>query len=350
MAWNFWKAYKIVKLDAQVEKYSKTENNGKTIESNPFEFSFYDKFTILITFFIGVILIFFGNEGEVYLKKYIVDQTTIKYVLLIARELGVTAVVASIVGFTIEKFLKKRQFEASEQFREQLGKNVLSAVFKRFIPDTLYEEIKDSVLESTILKKDSVMTYEISFPQDVDLNDVKADLRKELVKVKITSEHVISNQGYTKRKFKVRYGVSCDLDKILADRVKIDYGQIGEIPMSDKELSDFTKKLDGNSGVGFEKEIELGPQDEIKVLFRSHTFRRKNDSEIWTTTTPADGMKLKIIAPQSIEIYGRGLHTKPVKKEICIHNENAFTFNINAGVYPHQGFAFWWRENAGHSQ
>lgn len=304
-----------------------------------------DRIFLIKVFFIGFTLILLSKLGEHYWSPdfYPVIKTI---VTLFLKESGVAVMIAAVLGYTVEARSRAKQAEEVGAFTQRVSEDVLSAVFKKIIPDSIFDEVKRTVLDETLLKKDSSLHYDLRTIDDklAQVLGLSSDEAKRLLVCQITTSHTLVNLGDNKiPNHVVKFGVSCDLSRNLMNKIEIHSARLGE-EMSNEDLAQHIDDGKGRGVKEFSKNVTLGPKEELVVSFCATTFKRIEDTEVWTTLKPTENMELTVTHPPEISVGAKSLHSRPAEKQPINPKACRVEYKLNHGVFPYQGMTFWWHK------
>lgn len=310
-----------------------------------------DTLFLLSVFFGGFILIWLSKGFPLVLAdstaKWIVAIN--QFFALLLKETGVALMIAAALGYTVEAITRKKQAAEFNEFQQKISEDVLSAVFKKIIPDAIFKEVKRSVLDQTLIKIDSSMTYELSpFTKELAAKlkfteDEWNDYKDKILVCDVTTSHKLRNlSDISITNHPIRCGVSCDLDEKFRDGLKIHKAVIGQ-ELSSEELEKCMKDGKGQGVKEFHKSIDIGKED-IEISFCSRTFKKIEDTEVWTTLTPTENMELEVGFPHGIEVGAKSNHPEALFENATNPNVSRIKFELNHGVFPYQGITFWWHK------
>jgi len=303
-----------------------------------------DKFFLVKVFFIGFFVIalskVFSSIPPLYDHYYIVTILT-----LLLKESGIAIMIASVLGYTVEEVARAKQLKEIENFSLKVGEDVLSAVFKKIVPDSIFNEIKHSVLEQTIIKRDACLTYVLS---ELNQDDIKKlELANEesqsYLRCELSTRHKLINLSDAPAiGHLIKNGISCDLNSNMSKHLEIHSAFIRH-KLTAEELKKKTNKLE-NGVISFEYQTTLASQEELDICFCSTTYKKIDDTEVWTTLVPTENMSLDVTFPNGFIIDARANHSKALVKGHGNENTNRVIFDLKHGIFPHQGITFWWRK------
>lgn len=305
-----------------------------------------DKAFLLKLFFGGffLILVSKGLDKIVISDSYPLLSLVVVAITLFIKEAGIAIMIAAVLGYTVEELSRAKQLKEINEFTQKVSENVLAAVFKKIIPDSIYGEVKRSVLDQTIIKLDAKLRYNLkeipkSEASKYGLTSEECDL---YLICEVTTTHKLKNLSEIAIKgHEIKCGVSCDLHKGLSEKVVIHRAIIGEV-LTEEELQKSIELGDGRGVKQFKKVIDLEPEEELSICFCSTTFKRIEDTEVWTTLTPTENMTVEISFPEKLEVGVRANHPKKAVMVPANPADNIVTYELTHGVFPFQGITFWW--------
>ncbi|MCT6698369.1 hypothetical protein [Rheinheimera sp. 4Y26] len=307
--------------------------------------SFFDSDNALLfcaLFIIGFLLIavyqYFQPETNVSHEWYF------KYLLIFLKEAGIALMIASVLAFTVESINKKKQIEEIRVFNSEVSRNVLEAVYRTIVPESIFEEIKRSTLEQCLLKKKSKLEYHLSHTKEC-ITLIPPDLKGNVLQCEVTTSYVLENISENDKQHTVIYELSCDLDSRLAAHMVMNQVIIGDKSLSKDEIKALIHQNPATNGIRFEYPCLVKANSSIEVFFAGTTYKRLEDTEVWTTVLPTESMELELFFPQDIDVYADSNHSKELKEEFRNQKVYNKTFRLDYGIFPYQGISFWWRKS-----
>ncbi|WP_019676560.1 hypothetical protein [Arsukibacterium perlucidum] len=266
---------------------------------------------------------------------------------ILFKEFGIAAIIASFLGFSVEKFSRAKQHQEQAEFRKQVSENVLSAVFEKIIPPAIYKEIKSTVMEQTLVKKNAHLTYDLqSLPDEVIKKlGLSTEDAANIVFCNIETRHVIENLSENPDvSYVIKCGVSCDLDGLFGEYLEISSVEIEGKKLSQDDLNEFAKPAKDGGVIELKYPRPLAGEEKISVIVHSRTIKRLEDTEVWTTMVPTENMTLEVIHEGNLCIGANANHSKKLKAISLNPSIPKAVFELHHGVLPHQGITFWWRK------
>src|SRR5690554_2566580 len=126
-----------------------------------------DKLFLFMVFLGGFISILVSKVIDYFWSSEVTWQIVTETLLvLFFKEAGVALMIASVLGYTVEARSKAKQKQEIDLFTQRVSENVLGAVFKKIIPDSIFDEVKRAVLDETLLKRDSSLHYDLRLVEE----------------------------------------------------------------------------------------------------------------------------------------------------------------------------------------
>ena len=310
-----------------------------------------DKIFLIKVFTAGFVSILLSKLLSYVLPKISSPELVTTIISLFFKEAGVALMIAAALGYTVESMTRKKQNEDFKVFQQEVSKDVLSAVFKKIIPDLIFKEVKRSVLDQALIKRDASMSYELSEITDelaaqLGLSDSE---KNKILVCDVTTTHILYNLSDLEIKnHPIRCGVSCDLDPRLQEALEIHEATIGDNELSHDEMKKLISYGKGRGVKEFETTVNLPSTKDgkgFKVSFCSRTFKKYDDTEVWTTLTPTEYMELEIGFPLGIEVGAKSNHPEDLESDRQNPNVRRKKYKLNHGVFPYQGITFWWHKS-----
>lgn len=297
--------------------------------------------------------VFLSGFIAILVSKFISSFEPDSYKLLVGilalfcKESGVAMMIAAVLGYTVEAMSREKQAKELAEFKQEISEDVLSAVFRKIIPDSIFIEVKRSVLDQTLIKKNAFLSYELSKlePEQISKYGLSIDEAEEILVCEITTTYRLKNlSDIPITSHEVRCGVSCDLNEKLRDHTSIYEATIGDEVLTNDELNKYISEGKGQGVKEFKKSVNIAGTKEFTVSFCSRTFKKLGDTEVWTTLMPTENMELEVGFPPSLEVGAKANHPKSLINHPKNPNVNRVKYELKHGVFPYQGITFWWHK------
>jgi len=327
------------------------------------------------TFWLGMVLIAIATAGEFISEAIATDvlayfkQLWHGYFTIIVsvgdhllRDFGISAVIASILAFSIEKkateegiqVLKKVQSENSRQIKDldlrmnqyarKIATSVLNGVFGTLLPVGFFQSFVDIVYEESFLRDFTDISFEI---HEFNRNEVrKIPLLEDFVQVKVNLHYEIKNISREKKTFPIEIFLEKTRIRSLDERyVKITYLEIGKLVFTEDDAVRFDKNMpDTELYKIYEYNIDLEPDgvSEIKLWF--NFVKRKKDAVVWTNLYGTSRFDVTFTFDSANYIGGVAVYhpTRAYNKHEAYSSKSPKTISIQEPCLPYTTIELFW--------
>lgn len=273
---------------------------------------------------IGVALILIANLT--------VGKDTVAYYL--CKEVGFALVVSVVLIFTIERFTRERHQAAADELMETINKNLFYAIYKRYIPEKVFEEIEKSVMESDVIRCKHELDYTIMTLESEPSGDYVNCLAQTSYELHSVVDAKINHNVVVRLEVPVdrQWTTGCYIEEIKVD------GKI--YSREELEKPKFTKRSDEH--VILTLPIEIGPKSVVRINTKSRIVKKTTDVELWCSRIPSDGLKLTVSTPTRVfNVHASANHSQAL--EVVMDNEVTKKWDLPHGIFPYQSIMFWWK-------
>lgn len=267
---------------------------------------------------IGLLLIFGGN---------LVPETH-KFVQISMIELGIAAIIALIIIFTIERFQRDHQNKFIEETIDTIAKNLFQATYKKFIPEDILKDFTECLSTSKILRKNHKVYYDIKrHPESDELVICEASSRYNFEN--ITKDEIHQKVGlFLERPLDPKHLKYCVIESIKIDGIE-----------TLTEENPFNTDIEH---IKFETLVAIKPGKEVLIETKSKLVKNTDDVESWALIHPSDGIELSLTCEESLNLNLMAVARHP--KKLTLQRDNAFRkeWKLNAGTFPYQSISLWW--------
>lgn len=264
--------------------------------------------------------------GVVFLLiAYFVAIDGFWYFLL--KELGFALIVALFLVGTIEKFTRERHEAAAEATMNEINKNLFYAIFKRYIPEKVFEEVEKAVMESNVFRTAHQLNYTIERLADDKVTCI-AQTSYQLVSVLDEArDHKIV--------------VSLEMPIELADKELcfIERLEVGGVVLERNDLRQYVTNSDQHITVTYPYRIE--GRATVRVSTHSRLVKKMTDVELWASRIPSDGLELTVSTPdRNLKVCAHANHSEKLMQVMA--NGSTSKWTLQHGIFPYQSIMFWW--------
>ena len=257
---------------------------------------------------------------------------------LFLSEVGIAGIIAVAIIVTIEQQSKEMERKDNESRLDMLGENVLKAVYKKNIQDSVFAVIEDCVLKANVCREKFRTNYTLT-PINKDKDAAIDDY--EHVTCTIVTTYDIINVTNKQIDHVITMVYECPYDKNWDDEVQVSSLVISN---NDGEI-DHTKDVKREIKKGqifFTKEVQLKPHERIGIKSISNTIKRREDGDTLSSILPSDGVELRVTTPNSdLEVFAAAKHHK---KLVYVGDGSVnWEWELKSGIFPYQSIIFWWK-------
>lgn len=283
-------------------------------------------------------LIYFGTfiTGLFLLVAYHLLPADWHLLAEICKELAMALLVAVVLAFTIEGIAERRHESQVESERELLSRGIFQAIYKRHIPDVVFEEVERCVLNSKVIREQYQVTYTIAKmdnpPQGIPCNNNYAN-------VSLHSNYTLRNLTTAPVQQDIILNVELPMEKQLIDLVEVVQVVIDGDHISKSDLRKNVKNT--GSHLQFSTQREIPASSTIKVSVKAKLIKYGTDQEVWSSRIPSDGLELTVNTPGcDYEVCANANHSQ--KLSLSIDESNMKRWRLDHGIFPYQSVSFWW--------
>ncbi|KYG24023.1 hypothetical protein SE92_30360 [Bradyrhizobium sp. AT1] len=280
--------------------------------------------------------------------RYYHDRESFGFAIF--HEIGFALIVAVIIWFTFEFFSRSETEDHWNDRIERIARNVFFGVFRRNFPQEFIREANLLLLDHTFIRRGLHLTYTISDATCA----VRGGGEERFVKVNAIARFKIENVGNDAAEFHVRIGLPNPLIdemkefcRVLRVVVKVE-GQEENLDLTDAEAK-FRQdiKNDQLTAVIFDvKKITVQPEQKIEIVFDYTMAKEQEDSEVFQTAFPTDGITLTITdkGPTKRAVRAKTIHMAEFDDDTSAERNGTYNFSLSRYLLPKQGFVIWWKE------
>ena len=251
------------------------------------------------------------------------------------KELGFAGIIALIIIFTLEKFIREKHIFAAQNLIEKINLDLFHAIYTKHVPEKVFHEVEKCLLKSDVYRKDHEINYTL---QRVSGSEDKIDAPNHLMCLAQSSYKLVNTTSGP-----ITHNVVLNLEKPI-DRAWDGKTKILEIKIDGERLpQEIIIKHTKTTGeqIKFEYPVSIPENRNIHVSSSSVLIKREVDSELWVSRLPSDGLKLTVSVPiPNIEVNAISNHSESL--EITLDNPVTKKWELNYGIFPFQSVIFWW--------
>ncbi len=264
----------------------------------------------------------------------------------------------SIIISSVAESKHRKKLEARLDKRiTRITEEVFKGVFKINLPKELVDTGVDQLFSTSIVREGAHLTYTLrdkSYKKvlnaetvTIDYIQLQATGKFQLVnyssqEVKLTPKIFLPNPLVPEMKSAVSF------QKFIVDNIESNIEEINRD--IEYQFQTFDKNVDAGHApevvISFAQEISIPPHGKISVELQYCMAKEVEDTEIFTTAFPMNGLTIMII-PKSkhrLKIYSRPLHNGDTVKHDVTNQGDVYMWTVNGYILKEQGLLYWWKK------
>jgi hypothetical protein len=269
---------------------------------------------------------FFEHEWEWKLRSHILT------------EIGIAGVVAFILALTIEYVSRKRDERRFREEKEAIKNDVFEHVLGYRLPEGIFAELDEQILNASFIRKDFTITYKLSALDD-----------HRFIKINGQISYKIFNVTPGRKDFEFVTGIEKapirDLDKLVKYTVVKIKGSGLDIDLQTKE--DINKAVDYKTPnhLHIRQKITIKGNEHASATIRFEVVRAlQGGSEFFLTPILALGFELFVQAWEGIEVSAASyLPEELTEGDQHLKKQNSYHWLLQRPMLPYQGVYVSWK-------
>ena len=253
----------------------------------------------------------------------------------LSKEIGFAALIALLLSYTIEQYTRRVHEEERQEEKAELKRNVFEAVYGILAP----EHVVDRIVKSTLGQKFWRTNYRVYF--ELHLHDFSREDGVLVKGVRLRSHHsyTIKNISHEPEDYELRIEVEKPDLRGVRESIEVEQIIINGKEIDKKSLVE--QERDVIKQYSYKWKVNRG---EIATInFCVTVGRGLDDTELWWSFIPSDGMTLQVKLPPEITEFG----AFPIHETDLVKSQSSATgyheWELRDVVLPYQGIALWWR-------
>ena len=260
------------------------------------------------------------------------------------KEIGFAALIAFAVTITIEQYTRRIDRERHEKEKADIKKSVFDAVFGIQSPKHVIDAAFREILSTEFVRSNHRSLYKMKISEF----EVEGGTKIKGVLLTTFDDYELENVSHNPADMEIKIEIEKpslrgvrppkDLQKLVVDGVEIGPDEIRAADLEWKDSNVFKR---------YEYKVKnVAPGGKVFVQMQVALVRGLDDTEVWYSLVPSDGLTLQVQLPPEIRSFGAfGIHRSDLQ---CTQNdldEGYIEWRINSTTLPYQGIAFWWRHS-----
>lgn len=251
----------------------------------------------------------------------------------LAKEFGFAGIVAIILVATIERFTRRRHENATDALLDRMKTNLFQAVYTRYIPESVFEEVEKVVLRADVCRS----AHELDYTIDSFADSADEDLRNNHFSCTAQTRYTLTNVRDEDIRHEVVVRLERPLNPAWDHLCKVD-----ELFINGAQVPNLEKHLDKTDEHIFLKyPMHLSARATVDIATKSTLIKKKTDQEVWCSRLPSDGLKLTVMTPSKL-LTVRATANHSEKLKCLLRNPVTTKWELDFGIFPYQSITFWW--------
>lgn len=248
-----------------------------------------------------------------------------KFGPIFVRDMAIAFIIAVFLTVTIELY-------AGRKLRSEVSEDVLSGVFRKIMPDIIFEEVKSNVIQAGVLRKD----WQIRMRPTK--GNIQGEQNKDLYVSDTVFRYAIENLLNRPQNHELSSGLSLDI--VATDSGGKPLPRFVKVSLDDKEFEGDDLKgylNEGGNRLTMPITLPSARSSPTVVQIEVREIVRVPDAWYWATATPADGATIHIDASATpeLEFKVEPYHSNKTLLEEPIAGQQ---WVFKGGILPWQGF------------
>ncbi|WP_369975511.1 hypothetical protein [Xanthomonas bundabergensis] len=274
-----------------------------------------------------------------------ISETGIKVVAIFMKEVGLAAMVAVIINFSIEAFNRKRHEKEKRDLIETINsahsdqreaqikainEKIFQTVYERNIPSNFFKAIEEQMLRSNFLRMDSIYVLRL---EPYDANNAKIVFRHS---------YKIKNMNSTAITYPMAVGF--DVMKSLGDEHKVTKFKAGTTELIGDELNAIKQdKTEMHQWWSIKLDHLVEPEDIIDCVVEFIRISPRTGKEAICSMLPTDKMSVQVYdRDRSFSVRAMTLHPRPEIVKQIDEEGGIYHWELDGALFPGQGFLIDW--------
>lgn len=251
---------------------------------------------------------------------------------IIVEHLGIALLVACIVGFTVELYVRRQMRLQMNRMLQDVGTDVFKAALGHEFPESIWDQVSTHLLLNPIIRENMSIEYNLE-----NLQECNGDF----VRARTCWSYTIHNLNST-RDWLYPFSVALDrcLDSRFRDQTKFNRVEVDGHHLQDEHLSIDVREAE----VTCKTTITLRPDESKEIGIYGESVYRSDQVIPFSMTDPTENITVTISKPPNIAVTVDPLHPREERlKELPTASpESRRCWIITGGLLPGHGVCIRW--------
>lgn len=274
---------------------------------------------LIATGVIGILAIIFGPFVSGMWGRFI-------------ENLGLSFIVASIVGISVELYVRGQMRIQMNRMLKDIGTDVFQAALGHEFPESIWKQVTAHLLLNPVIRRDLTIDYHLENLQDGS---------EQLLKTQICISYTVSNLNTVQQ---CTYPLACSIDRCTHVKYR-DVTRFNSIKINEEEISLADCGIDKyDAEITCRHDIKLNPNEEKRISIHAESVYRNHETIPFSMTDPTENFIIKVSKPTNIAVAVDTLHPREERlhEEPTASPESNKTWRISGGLLPGNGVSIRW--------
>ncbi len=253
------------------------------------------------------------------------------------KEVGFAAIIASVLGATIDRYQREEFVRLVNREREDLKRDVFLYAYGIDVPEQIRNEMKDKVLKQPLHRSNLRLSWEFSVADKPDFLRLEKQFTFTVYNKSAQTEiYHFAFQQITAAEEDI-----LEETKFVRLRMEDRDGKIHEFMQGDlTEVRDATNPHSRS----LSKDFKIRPDESLVIHYEIDETRRIYTDEFYSPSQPTTGITLidlRVNRPLELDISG-ACKAKRLEEGPAHDPPKRYAWKISEGIFPYQGIAISW--------
>ncbi|MCJ2114100.1 hypothetical protein MKK64_23300 [Methylobacterium sp. E-025] len=258
----------------------------------------------------------------------------------LARDIGISFVVAFVIIITIERSQRKELNEFIHKSMSQTHTHLFQTIFGVEFPQRVWDFIRDRIMRETFFRVDTNVVYTIKLS---DPAVTKFGMRTVVLETE--TNQTVKNLTGRELIYPARYFVekdpSAEVGGVAVTTPTINLF-VNDDPITPAQHQSADDKWEDTPDFHrHQHNVTIAARGEAKIkIVNIISSKLVADTEVWRSLYSCDGLRFIIKFPNTLRVGVDAMHADEI--EILHRSDTLISCRIKAPLLPHNGFMFWW--------
>lgn len=253
----------------------------------------------------------------------------------IVRNVGGGFLVASVVGITVELYVRRQMRLQMDRMLREVRTDVFEAVLGHEFPESIWEQVSSCLLLSPVMRKNVSLDYVLE-----NLTESHGDF----IQARVCWSYVVCNLDRSREWV---YPVVAVIDRCLgsSEQTRITRVEVDGEPVSEENLD----RKDNETEVSCKTSVTLPRAGSRRVTVHGESVYRTGQVVTFSMADPTENLVITISNPPSIAVRVDPLHTREerLEEQPAASPESHRSWMITGGLLPGHGVSIKWFPSRG---